>query len=91
MITENLDTFLSDFGVAVTWGLVSGLGILDEPDQIIGGGLAISTDYSLIVKTADFGDAAFGDAMTVGGVSYTVRENRKLDDGSFSRITLTKV
>jgi hypothetical protein len=90
-LTENLDTFLADFGVTVVWGLVSGLGIFESPDQTIGGGLGISSEYSILVKTSVFGAAAYADAITVGGVSYTVREVRKIDDGSFCRIVLSKV
>lgn len=91
MITENLDIFFSDFGKTVTMGAVSGLGILDEPDQIIGGGLAISTDYSLLTKTSLFGNAGYGDSISVDGVAYSVREVRKVDDGSLCRMILTKV
>lgn len=91
MITENLDTFLADFGVTVTAGLVSGLGVLDMPDSIVGG-FAISTGYSLLGKYADFGALAYGDAITVDGVAYTVQEPpKKVDDGKFCRVELTKV
>lgn len=91
MITENLDTFLSDFGVTVVLGSTTGTGVLDTPDQFVGDGLSISTDYSLLCKFSEFGGAAYGDAITVDGVSYTVREVRKIDDGKLCRIGLSKV
>lgn len=90
MITESPDTFLQDFGVTVAWGNVSALGILEMPDQVIGGGLAISTEYSVLVENAKFTGAKFGDAITIQGSAYTVREYKQVDDGLFSRITLTK-
>ncbi len=89
MITEDLDTYLADFGVAVSSGSASGSGILDEPDQTVGG-LSISTEYSVLVKTSVFSGVAHGDTVTVNGVGYKARENRKIDDGAFSRITLSK-
>lgn len=88
--SDDLDTFTDDFGVTATWGSVSGLGVLDQPDQIIGGGISISTEYLLTVKAEDFEGIAFGDAITVDSTDYTVREVRKIDDGSFYRIVLTK-
>jgi hypothetical protein len=91
MIIESLDAFLNDFGVAVVWNSVSGLAIFDLPDQIVGGsGISISTEYQLTAKVSDYGNAKYGEAITVDGVAYTVRENTKLDDGKFCRITLQK-
>lgn len=88
-ITENLDTYLTDFGVAVVAGAVSGLGILSMPDEVVGE-FGVSTEYSVIVKTSLYSSLKYGDSITVNSVSYTVKENRKIDDGSFSRISLEK-
>ena len=49
--TENLDTFLADFGNAVVRGGVSYKGILEQPDEIVADGLVMSTDYELTAKT----------------------------------------
>lgn len=89
-VTENLDAFLQDFGVSVVLGSVSGLGVLDMPDQVVGGGLVQSTDYSLICKTADFGGATLGDAILVDGLAYEVRDVNKIDDGRFCRLSLSR-
>lgn len=83
------DTFLADFGVSVIWGSVSGLGILDQPDEIIGE-VAISSDYALTVKTSEFGATDYGDAITVDGEAFTVKRSMKLDDGTFTKIFLQK-
>lgn len=91
-LTEDLDTFLADFGVAVTFNSQSYVGVLDMPDQIVGGGLAISTEYSLLVQAADLpeSDVDRGDSITVDGSSYIVREYHRVDDGKFAKIILTK-
>jgi hypothetical protein len=53
--------------------------------------MVLTTDYSLTARAADFGGLKYGDAITVAGVNYQVREARKLDDGAFVEIGLTKV
>lgn len=90
-LTEDLNLFLDDFGVSVTAGAVSALGILDMPTQVVADGMVLSTDYTLTAKTADFGGLLFGDGITVDGVNYQVREVRKLDDGKFCEISLSKL
>jgi hypothetical protein len=89
-LTEDLTVFLTDFGVSCTAGAVSALGILDMPTEIIAGGMVLTTDYLLTARTIDFGGLMYGDSITVDGVTYQVRETRKLDDGVFSELLLTK-
>ena len=90
-LTENLDAFLADFGVSVTTGAVSGLGILDMPMDVIAGGEVLSVDYKLTVKTSEFGGLIYGDCITVGGVNYTVRSAQPTDDGTFTDLYLMKI
>ena len=87
-ISETTSTFLDDFGVSVTYGATTCTGILDMPDSVLGGGIAISTEYELTVRTADIAGANADDAITVNSVSYKVREYRKIDDGVFAKILL---
>jgi hypothetical protein len=89
--TEDLDLFLTDFGVPVSTGVVSGLGILDLPSQVVADGMVLTTDYKLTVKTSQFGGLLYGDAITVDGANYQVREAMKVDDGQFSELFLTKL
>ena len=91
MVNESLDTFLADFGVTCTAGAITSTGILDMPGQVLGNGMVISTDYTLTCKVADFGGLFYGDGITVNGMFYQVREVRKLDDGAFCEITLSKL
>jgi hypothetical protein len=90
-LSENLSAFLDDFGVSVTAGATTGVGILDQPGQEILGGMVVVTDYTLTVRSADFGGLLFGDGVTVDGISYQVREGRKVDDGAFTELLLIKL
>jgi hypothetical protein len=89
--TEELDLFLSDFGVPVSAGAVTGFGVLDMPSQVVAEGMVLTTDYKLTVKTSVFGGLLYGDGITVDGVNYQVREAMKVDDGKFTDLTLTKL
>lgn len=91
MLSENLDVFLADFGVTVTKGAVTTKGVLDMPSEVIAGGMVITTDYSLTVKSSALPGLQYGDALTVAGAAYTVREVRAQDDGQFSIVYLSKV
>ena len=89
-LTENLNVFLADFGVTVTSGAISGIGILDMPGELVADGMVISTDYSIRCEASKFGTLAYGASITVDGTAYTIRENRLIEDGVFCEITLQK-
>lgn len=89
-ITEDLSLFLTDFGVTVTSGAVTGLGILDMPSQVLAGEVVLSTDYTLTARASDFGSLKYGDAITVAGTAYTVRETQYIDDGAMVQLGLQK-
>lgn len=89
--SEDLDLFLTDFGVAVVSGAVAGLGILDMPSEIVADGVVLTTDYKVTVKTSQFGGLIYGAGVTVDGINYQVREAMKVDDGSFTELMLTRV
>jgi hypothetical protein len=89
--TEDPTDFLQDFGVTVTAGAVEGLGILDMPGEYVADGRVITTEYLLRCQVSKFGELAYGDSVTVDGVSYTVREQPlRIDDGVFCLVLLTK-
>jgi len=94
MFTEDLSVFLdlNGFGVPVVAGAVSGAGILDQNSEIILGGELTVIDYLLTVPTATFGALAYGDLVTVNGVSYKVEtQPQRFDDGAFCRVPLVMV
>lgn len=91
-LADDLDIFFADLdAVPVTNGIVTGVGILDMPSEIIADGVVLTTDYKLTVKTSDFGGLLYGDGLTVNGVNYTVRNAMLVDDGSFTELSLMKI
>lgn len=90
-VSENLDLFVADFGVTVTFGASTAKGILDMPTEIIAGGMVLNTDYQLTFKTAALPGLDYQSAITVDGASYIVREVRAQDDGRFSVAYMSKV
>jgi len=89
-ITENLDAFLDDFGVTCVAGAVTALGILDMPSQVLLSDAILSTDYTLTERASSFGSLKYGDAITVAGTAYTVRETQYIDDGAMVQLALQK-
>ena len=89
-LSENLDGFLADFGVTVSNGVTTTIGVLDMPSEVIAGGMVITTDYALTIKSSVYPNLKYGDSLTVGGAGYTVREVRIQDDGAFSIVYLQK-
>ena len=65
---DDLDIFLADFGVPVTNGIVTGVGVLDMPSEMIADGVVLTTDYKLTVKTSEFGGLLYGGGLTGNGV-----------------------
>lgn len=89
-LSEDLSIFFNDFSVPVVFGAVSGVGILDMPTEIVADGVVLTTDYKLTCLASSFSSAKYGDAITVDGTAYTVREALLIDDGKFCTIMLTR-
>lgn len=89
MFKENLDVFLSDFGVPVAFGEIRGTGIFDSPTvNVLEYGR--SDDYSLLVKSSLFSTLETGSRIYVNGAYYVVRETFLEDDGAFLRVNMAK-
>jgi hypothetical protein len=93
-LTENLDVFLRDFGVACSKGAGTFTGILDTPDETMnmGGVNVLSTMYQLTVKTSvsQANSLTSGDSITVAGNPYVIRDVMFEEDGAFTKLTLSK-
>jgi hypothetical protein len=89
---EDLDTFLGDFAVDVVFGDLTAKGILDVPSELerLQLGSVGKGESALLIKATDFDGLKVGSALTVDGVSYTVRELTTEDDGAFKRALLKK-
>ena len=60
--------------------------------EVVLGGEVTLIDYMLEVLTADFGNLAYGQSITVGGESYQVEmQPQRFDTGMWCRIPLMKV
>lgn len=86
--TEDLSVFLADFGVPISAGAASGLGILDMPSDIIADGMVLTTDYKVTCLSSLFSDLQHGAGVNVDGLPYTVRNVELLDDGKFCALML---
>ena len=86
----SINAMLNDFGVSCTSGGTTGKGVLNQPDQVLAGDFIMSTDYVLRAKTSDFGSLIAGASITIDSVAYTVREVRKLNDGTFCELSIQK-
>lgn len=87
---SDLDALFFDLADTVTIGSKSIKGIFDMPDELVGGGVVISRDYQLLVKSSDISALSDGDTLTVRSQIYEVRQIRQIDDGQLSRIMLSK-
>lgn len=91
MLTEDLSIFFNEFAVTVSTGAVTGKGIFDSPTMLMGDGTILSNEYTVLVQKSVFGVPLYGDAMTIDGAAYTVREARMVDDGKLVEVSLSKV
>ena len=88
---EDLNTFFVDFAENVLYDGSTYKGILEQPDELIADGIVMTTDYELTVKTSNLGDLDFETEIVIDQIKYKVRNVRKIDDGTLSKISLTKV
>lgn len=92
--SEDLDEFINtdDFAVLAKFNGICGNVILDMPDEVIGGGEIISTEYRITYKTGLFPGLGYDSPITICGVHYTVRGTpRLIDDGAFSVVMLSRI
>jgi hypothetical protein len=89
---ENIaDYFGGPGAVTATAGAESAQVYLDKPDAELFGGRVESTEYLMTYPHTAFTSLAEGDAITVDGTAYTVREApAQVDDGKIMRAMLTK-
>jgi len=94
MFAENPDVFLRDFGVPCSANGRSFTGVLDTPDETLNmaGVNVLSTMYECQIKTSDSQAAHLvsGTAFTANGIAYVVRDVMLLDDGLFTKLSLSK-
>ena len=85
------DLLLADFGVSVTAGAISGIGLLDQNSELILQGQVVIADYTLTCRSAVFGFLQYGASVTVAGQSFRVtHEPLRFADGVFCVVPLEK-
>lgn len=85
------DLLLADFGVSVTAGATSGLGVLDQNSELILQGQVVMVDNALTCRTDQFGSLRYGDSVSIGDLSYrVVHEPLRFADGVFCVIPLER-
>jgi len=90
---EDASAFLADMGVPCVAGATTFRGILEQPDQVLGLGRVsvMSTEFELSYVSSAV-TLTRGQAVTVAGRAFTVREAPRLvDDGLFSVVPLSEV
>jgi len=93
-ITEDLDAFLRDFGVSVSFtgsaagmlGIEDAQGLLALPGEQFPGVQA--TDRTVLIRTDQKGALAPGSAITVNGTARVVRNVLLHEDGAFTLVSL---
>lgn len=98
MFEQDADTYLADWGRPTTWvpsaggATVTGLVILDQPDEDVDGGGVISRQYQATLATATWPGLKRGEVLTIDGVAYKLRTDPRAEsDGLFSMVMLSKV
>ena len=92
--TEDPSAFLdpNGFGVPVTAGAVSGVGILDIKVEMVINGEFQTKDYVLIALTSEFGHLRYGDLVVIDGENYKAElQPQPFDDETFCRVPLVKI
>jgi hypothetical protein len=95
MFAENLDVFLREFGLPCSVAAQAFIGILSQPDEqmLMAGVNVMSTMYELTVKSSDVSALTIKSktVIVVAGINYEVRDVMLLDDGAFTKLTVSKV
>ena len=89
---QDIPFLLQDTGVPVVIGGVSGVGLLDENDQVLvsdrNGGEVLVPMTTLTVQSSAFPSMRIDTAVTVNGTNYTIRERLKTGDAALTKILL---
>lgn len=88
---SDVEFILEDTGVVGTAGSITGIGILERPQQIIQDGMVITTEWKFLAKAAVFGTLLYDSGITIDNINFVVRENRILNDGVLCELSLEKV
>lgn len=96
MFSADSGTFLADFGQAVSWSpsvggaVVTGLMLFDQPDEVLEGD-TLSRQYLVTFETTAWPGLRRGESLVTAGTTYKLRTDpRRVEDGVFSAVNLSK-
>lgn len=83
---------MADMAIAITVGGVSGVGLLDEADEILvhddQRGQVVVLATTLTIQTSAFSSCAIGQAVVANGKNFTVRDRLREQDGGLTKLLL---
>lgn len=89
---SDIPALMSDMGIAISVGGVSGVGLLDESDEVLvqdaARGQIVVMMTTLTVRTSDFPNVAIDAAVVIGAKNFTVRERLRMGDGGLTKLLL---
>ena len=94
---DDLDVFFADFALDATWTPAGGSAqagkvILDAPDAMVLGDMVISTETTLVFKSAQWSGIDEGQTVVIGSASYRLRQRpQAFDDGQLVRVEVAKL
>jgi len=62
-----------------------------SPDEAVLDGLVLSSDYTIRFPASALPSLAAGDAVSIGGNNYRVRDIRSIGDGSERHVSLSRL
>jgi hypothetical protein len=88
----DIPTLMRDMGIAITVGSVTGVGLLDEADEILvqdqQRGEVVVLASTLTVQTSLFPALAIGQSVSVNSKNFTVKNRWRIGDGALTKIWL---
>lgn len=88
---SDIQWMLDDTGVTVSSGIITGKGILEQPQQLIQDGMVITTDWTVLCRADQFGALLYGSGVIIDGSAFLVREAKILTDGVLCELSLEKI
>lgn len=88
--SENINLFFADFSIDATFGSETAKVIFNATDEVIIGGDVIGSEYTMTYQPSNFSGLTHGNSVTIGGITYTVRNIMKIDEGILLKAFLAK-
>lgn len=89
-LDADIDTMLADFGELMSFGVFTGKCLVDIADQdmVPTFTAALGEVRIVTVRTSAFPGIAVGSTVSIGGISYQVKDRKRIADGRLTMIAL---